>query len=167
MTLDDALERLASDSPAPGGGAASAWACALAAALVEMVAAVSLGRDGDPGADRRRERARELRGTALRLAEEDAAAYRAVLAAAPEARRDALAAAADPPLAIAEAGAEAGALAREALASATGPIRGEAQAAVALAEGATRAAARLVELDLEHAPGDPRVARARRLAAGS
>jgi formiminotetrahydrofolate cyclodeaminase len=167
MTLDEALERLASDTPAPGAGAAAAWACALAAALVEMVAAVGLGRIGDPRAERRRERACELRATALRLADEDAAAYRAVLAAGPEDKHEALAAAADPPLAVAEAAAEAGMLAREALAEATGPVRGEAQAAVALADAATRAAAQLVELDLEHAQEDPRLARARRLAAGS
>jgi methenyltetrahydrofolate cyclohydrolase len=32
------LDRLAARTPAPGGGAAAAWACALAAGLVEMAA---------------------------------------------------------------------------------------------------------------------------------
>ena len=112
MTLEETLDGLASESPAPGAGAAAAWCCALSAALVEMVARVLRARgEGSPELERRRNRAGELRAAALRLADEDAAAYRAVIDAPPERRREALSAAADPPLAIAEAAAETGALA--------------------------------------------------------
>jgi formiminotetrahydrofolate cyclodeaminase len=109
-------------------------------------------------------RAGELRAEALRLAGEDAAAYRAAIDAPPERRADALAAAADPPLAIAEAAAEVGDLAAASSAEVSGPVRGEAETAVLVAAAATRAAARLVELNLAGAPDDPRLARARELA---
>ena len=69
---------------------------------------------------------RELRAAALRLAGEDAAAYRAVIDASRERRSEALAAAADPPLAIAEAAAETGALAAASAGDAGGPLRCEA-----------------------------------------
>ena len=165
MTLEDTLERLASETPAPGAGAAAAWCCALAAALVEMVARVVLGRGEDaPDFERRRHRAAELREDALRLADEDAAAYRAAMEAPRQHRREAFAAAADPPLAIAEAAAEACALAAASAEKVDGPVRGEAETAVLVAAAATRAAARLVELNLAATPDDPRLARARELA---
>jgi methenyltetrahydrofolate cyclohydrolase len=165
MTLEEALEWLASDSPAPGAGAAAAWCCAMAAALVEMAAGVALAdRDEDPDMERRRARAAELRHDALRLADEDAAAYRTVIDAAPTQRPEALSVAADPPLAIAEAAAETGRLAAASAAEVSGPVVGEARAAVQLAAAATRAAAGLVELNLGAAPQDPRLARARELA---
>lgn len=66
-TLSEWLEQLASGSPAPGGGAAGALLAAIAASLVEMAA---------PGP-----RARELRGEALRLVTDDAAAFAAVTGA--------------------------------------------------------------------------------------
>ena len=165
MTLEEALDRLASESPAPGAGAVAAWCCALAAALVEMVARVVLARGEEhPELERRRRRAGELRAAALRLAGEDAAAYRAVIDASRERRSEALAAAADPPLAIAEAAAETGALAAASAGDASGPLRGEAETAALVAAAATRAAARLVELNLGGAPDDPRLNRARELA---
>jgi formiminotetrahydrofolate cyclodeaminase len=165
MTLEETLDGLASESPAPGAGAASAWCCALSAALVEMVAGVLRARgEGSSALERRRSRAGELRAAALRLADEDAAAYRAVIDAPPERRRQALSAAADPPLAIAEAAAEAGALAVASAADARGPVRGEADTAALLAAAAVRAAARLIELNLGGAPDDPRLIRARELA---
>ncbi|MBQ7733923.1 MAG: cyclodeaminase/cyclohydrolase family protein [Synergistaceae bacterium] len=43
-TIDDFLADLASDSPAPGGGAAAALSGAMAAALVSMVANLTRGR---------------------------------------------------------------------------------------------------------------------------
>jgi methenyltetrahydrofolate cyclohydrolase len=72
------LSELASASPAPGGGAAAALAGALAAALVAMVARVTVARDVTAAeavapsiavADR-------LRETLTRLVTEDADAYR-------------------------------------------------------------------------------------------
>jgi methenyltetrahydrofolate cyclohydrolase len=165
MTLEETLERLASGSPAPGAGASAAWCCALAAALVEMVARVTIARGEDrPDVSSRLRRAGELRADALRLAGEDAAAYRAVIDAPPRGRAEALAAAADPPLAIAEAAAETGELAAASAADAAGPVRGEADTAVLIAAAATRAAARLVELNLGARRDDPRLSRARELA---
>jgi methenyltetrahydrofolate cyclohydrolase len=114
--------------------------------------------------ERRRERAAELRARAVSLADEDAAAYRAAINAPPERRAEALAAAADPPLAIAEAAAETAALAADSSAEVSGPIRGEADTAALIAAGAMRAAARLIELNLAGSPEDPRLARARELA---
>lgn len=165
MTLEGALDSLASGSPAPGAGAAAAWCCALAAALVEMVARVILARGEErPDLERSLQRAGELRAIALRLAEEDAAAYRAVSEAPAGHRDEALAAAADSALAIAEAAAETVALAAKSAPGATGPVRGEAETAELVAEAAMRAAARLAELNLAGAPDDPRLARARVLA---
>jgi methenyltetrahydrofolate cyclohydrolase len=165
MSLEETLDRLASESPAPGAGATAAWCCALAAALVEMVARVVLARgEENPEFERRRDRAAELRVDGLRLAEEDAAAYRAAMEAPRERRREAFAAAADPPLAIAEAAAETRALASASADDVDGAVRGEAETAVLVAAAATRAAARLVELNLATTPDDPRLARARELA---
>lgn len=164
MSLEETLDRLASESPAPGAGATAAWCCALAAALVEMVSRVVAARgERSPELERRRDRAAELRADALRLAEEDAAAYRAAIEAPPEQRREAFAAAADPPLAIAEAAAETEALAAASAAAVSGPVRGEAETAAIVAAAATRAAARLIEHNLADAPDDPRLARAREL----
>ena len=79
--LADLVDRLAADEPAPGAGPAAAWACAMAAALVEMVTAVELRREpADPVTVRARgERAASLRARALGLADLDVAAYTRVL----------------------------------------------------------------------------------------
>ena len=45
VTIDKFLADLASDSPAPGGGSAAALSGAMAAALVSMVANLTLGRE--------------------------------------------------------------------------------------------------------------------------
>jgi len=117
------LEDLASDSPAPGGGAAAALHVALGAALVGMVCELTLGRPRYADAHERvrvaRDRATALRREALDLAERDAAAFGAVAAAyrlpkaTPEeqaartgAVQAALQDAAAPPLATVEAAAE-------------------------------------------------------------
>ncbi|NLA04242.1 MAG: cyclodeaminase/cyclohydrolase family protein [Firmicutes bacterium] len=46
MTMEEFLNELASDSPAPGGGSVSALAGGLGAALVAMVARLTAGRKG-------------------------------------------------------------------------------------------------------------------------
>ncbi|WP_326558003.1 cyclodeaminase/cyclohydrolase family protein [Micromonospora sp. NBC_01796] len=80
-TIGDFLDRLADRVPAPGGGATAALHAAQAAALLGMVARYSTGEryaEHRDVIDRIRESADELRGTALRLAADDASAFTAV-----------------------------------------------------------------------------------------
>lgn len=85
LTVRDLLARLATDDPVPGGGSASALAGAMGAALVGMVVALTAGRPA--AADHEDEltelgvRSATLTSELLRLAELDAAAYAAVVAA--------------------------------------------------------------------------------------
>ncbi|MFD8556517.1 cyclodeaminase/cyclohydrolase family protein [Streptosporangium canum] len=113
QTISDFLERLAGRVPAPGGGASAALHAAQAAALLGMVARYSDG-PGYAGHEQVINRilaeADALRDRALRLAEDDAAAFTAVTdsyrlpkatdeekAARSAAIAGALAAAAEPP----------------------------------------------------------------------
>ena len=83
MQIERFLQNLASDSPTPGGGSASALAGALSASLVIMVAGLSRGK----GAALDREMARIKRETLAiqrrlyRAIEEDARSYDAVIEA--------------------------------------------------------------------------------------
>jgi formiminotetrahydrofolate cyclodeaminase len=81
LTLDEFGARLSSDTPAPGGGTASAIAASLAADLVAMVAALSANRPKyAPYAEavaRHGEDARRLASELLDLADEDARVYEA------------------------------------------------------------------------------------------
>ena len=175
LTVAQLLARLASSAPAPGAGAAAACTCALAAALLEMVLATEARREpaDAPGARRRGERAAALRSRALALADADVAAYRAVLDVRREGdppghaarMRDALSAAAEPPLAIAAAAEEVARLAADAALRVRGGIRGEAIAAATLAEAAAAACVALVELNLGGASEDPRLAQRARVRA--
>ena len=76
-------ERMASTSPVPGGGSAAAIAGAMAAALVEMVARLSIGRpdlvDAEALFRQVSEAATDLRTSLLAAADEDAAAYALVV----------------------------------------------------------------------------------------
>jgi formiminotetrahydrofolate cyclodeaminase len=173
-SLTALVGRVASIDPAPGAGPSAAWTCALAAALVEMVSAVALRKDpvDAPAAERRRDRAADLRARALELADDDVAAYTAVLAVLRRREepghggrlRAALSDAADPPLAIVEIAAEVARLAADAASEARGGVRGEAMTAAILAEAVVRAGLPLVDLNLASAPEDPRRARVRELA---
>jgi formiminotetrahydrofolate cyclodeaminase len=79
------LEALASSAPAPGGGAAAALEAAMAAALLEMVCNLTIGKPAYAEHDRTmtsvRDRATSLRSDALGLAQEDATVFGAVIAA--------------------------------------------------------------------------------------
>ena len=79
------LAALASSEPAPGGGAAAALQAATAAALVEMVCNLTIGRpayaEHEVTVTALRDRAAVLRAEATGLAAEDAAAFTAVIAA--------------------------------------------------------------------------------------
>jgi formiminotetrahydrofolate cyclodeaminase len=153
-TVTALLGEIAAATPAPGGGSTAAVACALAAALVEMSA-------GPP-----HERAAALQARALQLADDDLSSYAAVLAAErlpveDESRGDrlraALSAASDVPLAIAAVGCELAELAADVAHGARPHVEGDAAAAALLAEAATRATARLVELNLAGMPDDVRL----------
>jgi formiminotetrahydrofolate cyclodeaminase len=159
--LAEVLEQLAEHTPGPGGGAAAALAVALAAALVEMTAKY----DESILAQARLVRANALRIRALEVADIERDVYQAVLEArameSDHPQREnrlasALAAAASPPLAIAGVGAQIAALAAESATQGNPALIGDAVTAAELADGATRAAAHLVRMNLVDSPGDPR-----------
>ena len=171
-TVERFLAALAADEPAPSGGAAAAFACAFAAALVEMAASLT-APDGPFPVAAVRERAAAIRSTATRLADDDAAAYARVIeawrASRDEPGRDervaaALSRAADVPLTIAERAAEAAELAADIAHGGNPNLRGDALTGALLAEAAAVAAARLVDINLASAPSDARVQRGRDLA---
>ncbi len=159
------LDALSATTPDPGGGSVAALAVALAAGLCMMTAGLS--RRQLPAAEQLAGRAGLLRDRAAPLAQADAEAYRAVLAAmrAPGGPGDALSRACATPMEVAEIGAE---VARLAAAVATGGnpnVRGDAITAALLAAAGSRAAAALVRINLAAAPGDARPAHADQLAA--
>jgi formiminotetrahydrofolate cyclodeaminase len=175
--LAEIVASVAARDPTPGAGPTLAWTCALAAALVEMVSAVSLRQDpASPAAiEARGERAQALRLSALALADLDAAAYAEVLAVQrrrnepdhPQRLQRALADAADPLVHIVQTAREVAELAAAAVADARGGVRGEAMTAVVLAEGVTRGGGPLVALNLAADPLDPRRALVREAAAAA
>lgn len=177
LPLSEIVESVAARDPTPGAGPTLAWTCAFAAALVEMVSAVTLRKEPEsPTAiEARRDRAHALRTTALELADLDAAAYGDVLAVQrrrdepghPQRLRQALADAADPLVRIIDAAREVAELATGAMADARGGVRGEAITALVLAESAARAGVPLVELNLASNPQDPRLAQVREAAAAA
>lgn len=154
------LEAIADRTPAPGGGSSSAWAGAMAAALVEMAArfAPERGRAGEIEV-----RAAALRAALLELAERELHSYAPVLEALrlprehPERAQRARAArwaAAEAPLQIAGACAELAELGAEIAGRGSSHLVGDALAGVELAAAACRAAGRLAELNLHDAPAD-------------
>lgn len=157
-TLERFLERLASTDPTPGGGGSAAVTTAIAAALVELAAGLSTDQIADAagiGAE-----AGDIRRRALTLADEDAAAYSRVLDAYrrprdndPDTRgreiREALEGAAAVPLEMARLAADITGLGNRLVAGGNPNLEGDAAAAVHLARAAARAAARLVELNVE------------------
>lgn len=76
--IQDFLEELSSKSPTPGGGAVAALTGAMAASLVEMV--LNITKDEELRT-RYLKKIRKLRGELLKLADEDVAAFDAVMAA--------------------------------------------------------------------------------------
>jgi len=148
-TLDGWIEELAGGAPVPGGGSASALAGTLGAALVAMVARLTVGRKAYAAVDARaREilgQAEALRGELRRLVDDDADAYAGVSAAYKVPKENpgraqvidqALLGAARTPLAMARAALRVLALAREI--GAIGNKNASSDAAVA--QGLARAA---------------------------
>lgn len=156
-TVRELLASLAADTPAPGGGAATALTCAFAAALVEMAGTLSRDHDAGNRTPELRERAGAARAKAARLADEDAVAYRKVIDAQrlpagdpsrPGRIAAALSEATAVPRAIAETAAEVATMAAEVEATGNPSLRGDAHAAALLAQAAAQAATRLVEINL-------------------
>jgi formiminotetrahydrofolate cyclodeaminase len=152
------LDELAAPRPTPGAGGACAATVATAAALLAMATGSS-----DRCEPRSVAEAERLRRRALELGEEDAAAYREVLATRPdagseegaEAHARAWDHASEVPLRICEAAAATGELGVAVLPQVAGPLRGEVLTALELAAGAARAAARLVHIDTRVGGTDP------------
>lgn len=151
--LGEFLDAVAAGTPAPGGGSSAAVACALAASLVEMATVLS-GRDP--------ERPRALRGRALELAEVELSSYALVLEAeGSDHRAAALLEASRPPLEVAELAADVAGLGAEVAQASSAAVQGDALAGVVLAEAASTAAVRLVEINLAESSADELVERAR------
>lgn len=156
-TLEGFLEALGSSTPAPGGGAASAVAGALASSLAEMVGQLTVGRPkfaavAEP-MRRLIEQVRQARSELLALVAADERAYAAVAAAyklpratdAEKAAREiaiqkALRQAMEPPLAIMRRTCDVLALAEEAAASGNPTVASDAGCAALLGQAAVRAA---------------------------
>jgi len=167
MTVGRFLDALSAATPDPGGGAVAALAVTLAAGLSVMTARLS-GRHL-PAAGETAARAGLLRDRAAPLAQADAEAYRAVIAALRAPGRPgaaaALSAACDVPMEVAEIGAEVAAVAASVAAGGNPNVRGDAITAALLAASGARAAAALVQINLTGAEDDTRPARAEQLAA--
>jgi formiminotetrahydrofolate cyclodeaminase len=171
LTVAEWLDELARPEPVPGGGSALAFALASAASVLAMAARAS--ESGGLTAQ-----AEALRARTAALAQLDADAYQAALAArgTHEAlradRRDweigqAFARAAEPPLEIARAGADVAELAAQLVQVGEPRLRADALAAAALAAAAARGAVTLVSANLTASEGDPRVAEAEQLASAA
>lgn len=166
--LGDFLDEVATRRPAPGGGAVAAVTVSAAAGLVAMAARYSV--DVLEDAEAMVDDAERLRTRAAGLADADAVAYGAVIAAYASARdvdgpvvredlRAALTRAAEVPLEVAEIGSETARLAARLAAEGKHDLRGDARTGLLLAEAATRAAVHLVEVNVEAGGGDDEVVR--------
>lgn len=164
--------QVAAETPAPASGSTAAVVVSLAAALVAMSARFS--RRDWPDAGGVVAQAEALRKRAAPLAQADADAFEAVLAvrrtmkSLPAGERDAalglaLSHAADVPLAIAETAADVAELAALVAEKGNPNVAADAAAAALLAEGAARAAATLVAVNLGTTAEDERAARSRTL----
>jgi formiminotetrahydrofolate cyclodeaminase len=162
------LERVTSELPSPGGGSIAAVVAALAAGLVETVARGSLDWQGARGVAAQ---AKTLRERVEPLAQRDAEAYERALVALrlpetlePEVRSDtivrSLSHAADVPLTIALIAADIAEAAVVVAECGDASTCADASVAAALAEGAARGAAHLVEINLTTSAEDERVLRA-------
>lgn len=171
LSLGELIDRLSSRDPVPGGGSAAAIAGAMGAALVGMVAELTIGRpDAEPHAGELqsvRDEAARFRAELLSLAQTDAAAYDAVVRARRmprstdeerEARRaavgEAMLAAADAPLRIARLAAATLQLAERIAPIGNPNAVSDAGVAALLSAAALRGAAMNVRINLPYLPAD-------------
>jgi formiminotetrahydrofolate cyclodeaminase len=165
MTVDDFVDQLASATPTPGGGSASAIAGAMAAAMVEMACNLTVGREKFRDVEVQMQtvlaRSHELRLQMLAAADEDTKAYSAVSEAyrlpretdAQKAERtaaiqSALVYASEVPLKVARAASEAAQLAQIAMEKSNPNVASDARVARLLADAATEGAIANVEINL-------------------
>jgi len=176
VPLNDFLDTLAGEGPAPGGGSAAAIVVAMAAGLVTMVARAS--NEHWPEAGGVVGQSETFRARVAPLAQADADVYTAAMSALrgreklEERYRDQklqalLERAAEIPLKIAEAGSDLACLAALLVENGNPEVRADAAAASVLAEGGARVAAMLVETNLGATEDDPRVRHVRTLVAGA
>ena len=171
-TIQAFLDKLAGDSPEPGGGSAAALVGAVGAALVSMVANLTLGKEKYASVQAQAAdllvASEDLRRRLEEFVTLDTSAYAAV-AAAMRLPRDsdeqkaertrilqaALLGAADVPLRVAEAAVEVGAL--SAVAAEIGNVNAVSDAGVAavLAEAAAQSAALNVKINLAWITDEP------------
>jgi formiminotetrahydrofolate cyclodeaminase len=159
------LDQLAARTPTPGGGGAAALAAALAAGLAGMAARFSATRL--PGAEEMAGHADDLRRRASALADADAEAYGAVLAAFALPRdpgndrdqriRDALGRAAELPAEMAEIAAQVAGMAARLATEGNPNLCGDSVTAAVLAEAAARSSAVLVDINVTLGGLDPAV----------
>ena len=169
--LDNFIDRLASGDPTPGGGSAAAMAGAAGAALVAMVARLTIGRkryaEVEPQMEAVLQRAEVLRTRLTALVQEDADAYNQVSAAyklpkssdqeqasRATAIQAAMQAASLTPLETAQACAEVIALAEQVVAQGNVNARTDGGVGALLANAGLQGAALNVEVNLESI-GDP------------
>jgi formiminotetrahydrofolate cyclodeaminase len=138
LRVADLLAAVGERTPAPASGSAAALTGALAAALAELA-----GRFADD--DDAVARARDLGSRLLVLADEDAAAYTAFMAARSDETRAAIIRI---PEEIATAAEEVAEIAEAVRAQLGTAVAGDAEAAGELARAAARVARRLAELNL-------------------
>ena len=165
MTVEDFVEQLASASPTPGGGSASALAGAMAAAMVEMACNLTVGREKFRDVEAEMQtllaRAGKLRKQMLAAVDEDTDAYDAVSSAyklprdtdAQKAERTAaiqaaLKQATEVPLRVAHAASEAAQLAVIAMEKSNPNVASDARVARLLADAAREGAIANVEINL-------------------
>ena len=157
-SVKEFLDAVPARTPAPGGGAVAAVALSLAAGLTAMAARFAADDWG-----RRAEivgRAEELRARAEPLADADAAAYGAFMAARTDENVERIVAI---PFELAELAAEVAELAAVVADEGNPNVSGDAAAGADLAAAVASIAARLVEINAQ--PGDERISASRRHAA--
>jgi formiminotetrahydrofolate cyclodeaminase len=150
-TVEQLLDKLAARTPAPGGGAAAALTCAMAAALVEMATSFASAQ----GLEAVRERAHVIRERVSHLAYADGRAYGVVLEAlrmAPGDERsqrldEAVSGAIGVPMEVLELASEVAMLAADIAETGNRNLEGDALAGSLLAEAAARSAATLAQMN--------------------
>lgn len=166
MTVEDFVSQLASASPTPGGGSASALAGAMAAAMVEMACNLTVGREKFRDVEEELQvvlaRASDLRKQMLDAVDEDTQAYDAVSSAyklprntdAEKAERTAaiqvaLQGATEVPARVARAASETAQLATIAVQKSNPNVASDARVARLLADAAMEGAIANVEINLD------------------